>query len=95
MAAPVTRPAGSNEISTNLPKREELSLREVLALPKASSKGLDSSTCSRQSCYSADCSREMLQHLQQPALWHVLCRTLVHGGGSPPTAAVSSAQLAA
>ena len=49
MAAPVTRPAGSNEISTNLPKREELSLREVLALPKASSKGLDSSTCSRQS----------------------------------------------
>ena len=52
MAAPVTRPAGSNEISVNFPKREELSLREVLALPKASSKGLDSSTCSRQ-CYCA------------------------------------------
>ena len=45
MEAPATRPAPSKSISTNLPKREELSLREVLALPNASSSGLDSSTC--------------------------------------------------
>ena len=39
-------PATSKAISTNLPKRDELSLRTVLALPKASSRGLDSRTCS-------------------------------------------------
>ena len=44
MLAPDTRPAPSKSISTNFPKREELSLRTVLALPKASSKGLDSRT---------------------------------------------------
>ena len=47
MLAPDTRPAPSKSISTNFPKREELSLRTVLALPKASSRGLDSSTCVR------------------------------------------------
>ena len=46
MQAPDTRPATSKSISTNLPKREELSLRTVFALPNASSRGLDSSTCS-------------------------------------------------
>jgi hypothetical protein len=45
MDAPATRPVASKSISTNLPKREELSLRLVLALPNASSSGLDSSTC--------------------------------------------------
>ena len=44
-AAPEMRPAAENWISTNLPKREELSLRTVLALPKASRSGLDSRTC--------------------------------------------------
>ena len=44
MLAPDTRPAPSKLISVNFPKREELSLRTVLALPKASSKGLDSRT---------------------------------------------------
>ena len=44
MLAPDTRPAPSKSISVNFPKREELSLRTVLALPKASSKGLDSRT---------------------------------------------------
>ena len=40
-------PQGCGQLasSTHAPKREELSLREVLALPKASSSGLDSSTC--------------------------------------------------
>lgn len=45
MLAPDTRPAPSKSISTNFPKREELSLRTVLALPKASSRGFDSRTC--------------------------------------------------
>ena len=45
--APEMRPSALNWISVNLPKREELSLRTVLALPKASSSGLDSSTCGR------------------------------------------------
>lgn len=39
-----TRPWSSNPISTNLPKREELLFLEVLALPKASSRGFDSNT---------------------------------------------------
>ena len=47
MLAPVTRPAPSKSISTNFPKREELSFLTVLALPKASSSGLDSSTCTQ------------------------------------------------
>ena len=40
-------PQGCGQLasSTHAPKREELSLREVLALPNASSSGLDSSTC--------------------------------------------------
>ena len=46
MLAPQMRPETSKRSSTNLPKREELSLRLVLALPKASSSGFDSSTCS-------------------------------------------------
>ena len=45
MAAPVTRPPASKEISVNFPNREELSFLDVLAFPNASSKGLDSSTC--------------------------------------------------
>ena len=45
MAAPLTRPLTSNSICVNLPKREELSLRTVLALPNASRRGLDSRTC--------------------------------------------------
>ena len=44
MAAPVTLPAASNEISVNLPNLEELSFLDVLALPNASSRGLDSKT---------------------------------------------------
>jgi hypothetical protein len=47
-AAPEIRPSLLNWISTNLPKREELSLRTVFALPKASSSGFDSSTCSHR-----------------------------------------------
>ena len=35
-----------NWISMNLPKRDELSLRIVRALPNASSNGFDASTCS-------------------------------------------------
>lgn len=42
------RPSALNWISVNLPKREELSLRTVLALPNASSRGLDSSTCAER-----------------------------------------------
>ena len=53
MAAPVTRPPASNEISVNLPKREELSFLDVLALPNASKSGLDSSTCQRQAVLGA------------------------------------------
>lgn len=45
---PEMRPSALNWISVNLPKREELSLRTVLALPNASSRGLDSSTCAEQ-----------------------------------------------
>lgn len=45
MAAPEMRPSESNCICAYLPKRDELSLRTVLALPNASSSGLDSSTC--------------------------------------------------
>ncbi len=37
-------PLRSNWISMNFPKREELSLRSVLALPNASSNGVDCST---------------------------------------------------
>jgi len=37
----------SNWISMNFPKRLELSLRTVLALPNASSSGLDSNTCAQ------------------------------------------------
>jgi hypothetical protein len=44
MAAPLMLPAELKLISTYLPKREELLLRTVLALPNASSSGLDSST---------------------------------------------------
>ncbi len=56
MAAPVTRPPASNEISVNLPNREELSFLDVLAFPNASSKGLDSSTCVSQRADSSSCS---------------------------------------
>ncbi len=45
MKAPQMRPVTSKRSCTNLPKREELSLRLVLALPNASSSGLDSRTC--------------------------------------------------
>ena len=44
--APSIRNWPSNCIWINLPKRDELSLRRVRALPKASSSGLDASTCS-------------------------------------------------
>jgi len=44
MLAPQMRPEMSKRSSTNLPNREELSLRDVLAFPNASSKGLDSNT---------------------------------------------------
>ena len=47
MLAPQMRPETSNRSSTNFPKREELSLRLVLALPNASSSGFDSSTWSQ------------------------------------------------
>jgi hypothetical protein len=47
-AAPEMRPSLLNWISTNLPNRDELSLRTVLALPNASSSGFDSSTCSQR-----------------------------------------------
>ncbi len=55
MAAPVTRPPASNEISVNFPNREELSFLDVLAFPNASSKGLDSSTCVLQEADSVSC----------------------------------------
>ena len=41
MRAPTMLPLGSMRILTNLPKRDELLLRAVLALPNASSTGLD------------------------------------------------------
>ena len=45
MAAPLMQFLESNWISMNFPKRDELSLRTVLALPNVSRIGLDWSTC--------------------------------------------------
>jgi hypothetical protein len=45
MLAPMTLPPASKSISTNFPNLLELSFRTVFALPKASKRGFDSSTC--------------------------------------------------
>ena len=45
MVAPVMQPASSYSTRTYLPKRDELLLRIVFALPNASSTGSESDTC--------------------------------------------------
>ena len=45
MVAPLNLPEDVKRISIYLPKREELSLRMVRALPNASRIGLESRTC--------------------------------------------------
>ena len=64
MRAPTMLPLGSMRILTNLPKRDELLLRAVLALPKASSTGLD---CRRVVARSVSCCTPH-------AVLHPLCR---------------------
>ena len=72
MRAPTMLPLESMRILTNLPKRDELLLRAVLALPKASSTGLD---CRGVVARSVSCCTPH-------AVLHPLCRA------TPPYAAL-------
>lgn len=73
MLAPQMRPDTSKRSSTNLPKREELSLRDVLALPKASSSGLDSNTWKVVTPGHTSCQAVFEQCVGDPAMGELTC----------------------